>query len=77
MRKRKLLAHGDKFFGASWVDSNSRVKVGFGSSHLNSNSEALNHFIYAIANAVEADNFFILTSSDKLKLGLLAVLGDS
>ena len=59
------------------MDGNGRIEIGFGSSHLNSNSEALNHLIYAIANAMEADNLFIVTRSDKLEASLLAVLGDS
>ncbi len=71
--KRKLLAHGDKFFEPV-ANGNSRVKSALVVSHLNSNSEALNHLIYAIANAKEADNLFIVTRSDKFKLHLLAVL---
>lgn len=51
------LTHGYKFFGCSWVNRHSCIKVCLGCSHFDSNSKSLNHFINTVTNSMKSDNF--------------------
>ena len=70
-----ILAHGNEFFGSSWMNSDGRIEIGFCRSHLDSNCKSLDHFVHPIPKTMETDNGFFRSYSDEFKFSQLTMLG--
>lgn len=69
------LPQGDQLLGASWVDSNTAIKVLLGSTHLHGDTESLQHLTNTKTQNVQTDNLFLRTGADDLHLsGVLGLL---
>lgn len=53
-----------------WVDGDTAVKVSLGGAHLDSHTEALQHFVGSITKDVKADDLLVRPSTDNFVRGL-------
>ena len=61
------LGQGDQLLSAGGVKGNRAVKVSLSSTHLQGNSEALQHLITSLSDNVDTDNLLLGSSADKLE----------
>lgn len=71
------LGQGHQLLCTGGVESHSVVEIILGGAHLESNSEALQHLITALADNVDANNLLLGASADELegRGGLMALHG--
>ena len=60
-----VLPHSHKLFRASGMDGYGIIEVGFGGAHFDGYCEALDHFIDAVADAVETNDLLVLSCADQ------------
>jgi len=60
------LLHGDQLLSRGRVNGNTAVKVGLGGTHFDSNTEALEDLVTALAKDVQTNNSLVRAFADKL-----------
>ena len=60
-----VLPHSHKLFRAGGMNSYSIIEIGFGGAHFDGYCEALDHFIDAVADAVETNDLLVLSCADQ------------
>lgn len=61
------LGQSDQLLGTGGMESNRAVKISLGGSHLDGNSETLEHLIATLSDNVDTDNLLLGACADKLE----------